>query len=186
MNRRTSLKTAGLMMGAAAFPAIASTFLESCTRIRSDQAGWTPQFLTAEQGSLVEIMADTVIPATDTPGAADAMVQVFIDLYVRDCYSEKQQNAFIQGLEGVENRAGDRHHKSFGKLSQDDRIGILTEMERDYPEFSAMFKYLTVLGYFTSQEGATKAAVFDLDPGPFQGCIDLAPGQKVSAFKYTF
>jgi hypothetical protein len=38
-----------------------------------------------------------------------------------------------------------------------------------------------MLGFFNSKPGATEAADYVQAPGPFRGCVDLKPGQKVSA-----
>ncbi len=190
MDRRTSLKTAGLLMGAAAFPTVAATFLQSCKQVRENDLSWTPLFFTQEQADLAALIADCIIPATDTPGAADAQVHIFIDLYVRDCYPPDQQKSFVAGLDQVQNRCQERYNKPFSAIGRAEQIDLLTALEKEDQEkevpFTGMIKNLTVLGYFTSQEGAKKGAVYDMDPGVFQGCIDLEQGQKVSAFKYTF
>lgn len=49
------------------------------------------------------------------------------------------------------------------------------------PLFFAMARDLTMLGYFTSEIGATKAYEYVAIPGRYDGCLDLKPGQKVWA-----
>ncbi|KIO74730.1 twin-arginine translocation pathway signal protein [Pedobacter lusitanus] len=47
--------------------------------------------------------------------------------------------------------------------------------------FFAIARDLTMLGYFTSEIGATQALQYVDVPGRYDGCIDLKPGQKVYA-----
>lgn len=49
------------------------------------------------------------------------------------------------------------------------------------PYFFQIMRELTLLGYFTSEIGATKALVYLPVPGRFDGCVDLKPGQKAYA-----
>lgn len=49
------------------------------------------------------------------------------------------------------------------------------------PQFFAIIRDLTILGYFTSEIGATKAMAYVEIPGRYDGCVDLKPGQKVWA-----
>ncbi|MNK49425.1 hypothetical protein D3C87_682780 [compost metagenome] len=47
------------------------------------------------------------------------------------------------------------------------------------PRFFSIIRDLTLLGYFTSEIGATQAYAFVEIPGRYDGCVDLKPGQKV-------
>lgn len=49
------------------------------------------------------------------------------------------------------------------------------------PMFFAIARDLTILGFFTSEIGATKANEYIEFPGRYDGCVDLKPGQKVWA-----
>ncbi|MFA6275719.1 gluconate 2-dehydrogenase subunit 3 family protein [Pedobacter sp. UC225_61] len=49
------------------------------------------------------------------------------------------------------------------------------------PQFFAIARDLTMLGYFTSEVGATQAYEYVQIPGRYDGCVDLKPGQKVWA-----
>jgi len=46
------------------------------------------------------------------------------------------------------------------------------------PYFFAIARDLTILGYFTSEIGATKALEYVQIPGRYDGCVDLKPGQR--------
>ncbi|MBB6501275.1 gluconate 2-dehydrogenase subunit 3 family protein [Pedobacter cryoconitis] len=47
--------------------------------------------------------------------------------------------------------------------------------------FFAIARDLTLLGYFTSEIGATQALEYIDIPGRYDGCVDLKPGQRVYA-----
>ena len=47
------------------------------------------------------------------------------------------------------------------------------------PYFFAIARDLTLLGYFTSEIGATQALEYIAVPGRYDGCVDLKPGQRV-------
>ncbi len=49
------------------------------------------------------------------------------------------------------------------------------------PMFFAIARDLTILGFFTSEIGATKANEYVEIPGRYDGCADLKPGQRVWA-----
>ncbi|MBC8034021.1 MAG: gluconate 2-dehydrogenase subunit 3 family protein, partial [Chitinophagaceae bacterium] len=50
-----------------------------------------------QQTSLIAALAETMIPATDTPGAKDTLVHEFILKMIKDCTGKKTQNNFIDG-----------------------------------------------------------------------------------------
>lgn len=189
MNRREILKTAGLVVGHATMPAMLTSFFQRCSSIREGNDDWTPEFLTGEQAELVQLVSERVIPATDTPGANDALVHVFIDLFIKDCYEIIQQDAFTNGLGMLDEQAKSRYKMKFSSLEPPLQDRLLGDLEQEDSKnnipfersFIKMIKNLTLLGYFTSREGATKGAEYMPVPGPFQGCIALLPAQKVSA-----
>jgi hypothetical protein len=59
--------------------------------------------------------------------------------------------------------------------------------EKDVPvekSFIRMLKNLTLVGFFSSQSGATKTAEYTRSPGPFEGCTELKPGQRADAMPF--
>jgi hypothetical protein len=55
------------------------------------------------------------------------------------------------------------------------------EAETPMPHFFLTLKELTLLGYFTSEAGTTKALDYVPVPGRYEGCTDMKPGQKAWA-----
>lgn len=57
----------------------------------------------------------------------------------------------------------------------------LRDSNKAKPMFFAIARDLTILGFFTSEIGITKANEYVEIPGRYDGCVDLKPGQKVWA-----
>ena len=190
MNRRDSLKGLGALVGGNLLaPGVIADFLQTATSIKEGKHDWQPHLLSSQQALLLPELVEVIIPATDTPGAKAALVHVFVDLYVKDCYPKAQQEVFLKGIDTLEAVSQQRFGRAFLKLSKDERLGLLKQLEKESWEkgepveqsFIRMLKNLTLMGFFSSQPGATKAAEYVRSPGPFEGCIDLKPGQKVEA-----
>jgi hypothetical protein len=187
MDRRQTLIGLGALAGATFF----ADFSRVAAAIRRDGAAWTPRLVSAEQAALLPELVDAILPRTDTPGARDALVHVFVDLFAADCYTKEQQTAFLAGFGAVEAASRSAHDRGFLALTADERLAVLLGLERESIErneppeqsFVRSLKSLVVLGYFTSKPGVTESTDYELAPGPFEGCVDLEPGQKVAALQ---
>src|SRR3984957_10877431 len=59
--------------------------------------GWKPLFLDEHQNETLIVLSDLIIPATDTPGAKEALVNRYIDL-VLAAETRDTQRAFLNSL----------------------------------------------------------------------------------------
>lgn len=182
VNRRKAIKQASYLLGiAVSGPALAGV-LNGCTsNVRPD---WQPQFMTQEEAALVAAISARIIPAGDTPGAVDAGVPQFIDVMLAEYYLPKDQEQFRSGLAALEAQSQAVLQKNFVDGSEEEQDQVLTEQAslakqqlQASPEstrhFFLMIKELTLLGFFTSEIGATQTLQFDEIPGGFQGCVPL-------------
>ena len=87
MDRREAISKVGILLGGSVIGS--SAFLG--LGFRSEQIN---DLFNQDQVSLLNEIAETIIPATDTPGAKAAKVGHFMALMVKDCYSPKDQNIF--------------------------------------------------------------------------------------------
>ena len=86
MDRRELLKMIAVLTGGAVIGG--EVFLTGCkTGVKAD-AGFTATNIT-----LLDEVAETIIPATATPGAKAAQVGEFMKVMVTDFYNQKQQDA---------------------------------------------------------------------------------------------
>jgi hypothetical protein len=208
MNRRDALMRVALMAGATIslpnMPALANT-LASSDSLRT--LSGKPVFFTAEQDMLVAELAETIIPTTKTPGAKAAKVNEIIDIVLKDCYKQADQKRFMDGLEQTDKLSQEGYSKNFIALDAAQRIEVVkkleaeakqqkTEMARNSGQqdvqipkekrqnvtpFFTMLKDLTLMGYFSSEIGATQALEYVAVPGRYDGCVPLKPGQKAWA-----
>ncbi|CAG5068250.1 hypothetical protein DYBT9623_00979 [Dyadobacter sp. CECT 9623] len=206
MKRRDALGRVALLMGGTLSAPTILAFLESC-KSATDTSTATGFSFSTDRKALVSEVAEMIIPKTDTPGAKDAKVGEFIEKMLNECYSEKDQDSFTKGLDALEKKdfmkssAADRTTilKEMEKSAKDEIAKADTEKKaraeeekkkyteagKEYSDagvpFFRLMKELTLLGYFTSEVGATQALEYVPVPGRYDGCIDYKPGQKAWA-----
>lgn len=109
-------------------------------------------FLSQSELDWLKALVDTIIPRTDTPGASDAGVPVFIDR--RFAADPQLAESFRSGMKGLDAEAQTRFGAAFPALSPQQRIMLLTPHQED--SFFRVMKGLTVDGYYTSEAGLTQ------------------------------
>jgi len=178
MNRRYLLKGMGAVVLYSSFPAVVSEFLSSCkTKDKELRAG----FFSDDEFHLIEGITDALLPATSTPGALDAKVPFFLDLVVKNCLTKEDQQTIKKGLQQM------NEQRKFSSLSTAEKSGTVKKL--DEAAFKAdsdkawfrIVKKLSLIGYFTSQEGMTKALNYVKVPGDYKACIPYKQGEKALA-----
>lgn len=143
---------------------------------------WTPTALTQDQARLLDVLAELIIPATDTPGAREAGVPQFIDRAVGDYYEKSQVDQLLGGLARMDADARAAHGDSFVALAPEKQVALLTvydqeagiAREQGQSHFFPALEDMVTVGYFTSEVGATQALKYDPVPGAYHGCVPLA------------
>jgi gluconate 2-dehydrogenase gamma chain len=142
----------------------------------------------------VELAAERILPATDTPGALDAGVPRFIELMVDDWFTEAERSTFIEGLDGLVLRSGG----DFAELSSREQQRLLEDLEAEASDapwyeignvfrmwdadapFICQLKELTVLGFMLSHVGAEQF-LRENPMGSFDGDIPLGDDESAYA-----
>lgn len=184
MDRREAIKrTAWIMGGVVSAPAIMGV-LKGCAA--KPTIDWKPVFLTEDQGILISQVAEIIIPKTDTPGAKETGVPGFIDLMLKDVYSKEDQDAYLAGLTAFDEAAKKEHGDPFIELSADDQAAFVRKVHDEAVKaeketkpapkrpFILTTKELAMLGFFTSEAGATQVLQYVAVPGSYKGCIPLS------------
>jgi hypothetical protein len=189
MNRREALSSVALLLGGSIVGAQA--FLTGCNP-SDKKIGSTLDFSPDDVAFLDEV-ADTIIPATTSPGAKDAKVGQFMTVIVKDCYEEKDQKIFLDGMKKLNDAAVAKYNKNFVDLAPTDKHDFLVALDKEAKDYMSkkkpedpshyfrMMKELTLWGYFTSQQGATQALRYVAVPGKYEGCIPYKKGDKAWA-----
>ncbi len=137
---------------------------------------------TAQDVALLDEVADTILPATKTPGAKAAHVGPFMALMVTDTYDEGQQAVFRDGIRKL-------NEASFMTKTPAERLALLEQLDREQkaymdsraqgapPHYFRQMKELTLFGYFTSEIGCTQAMRYRETPGRFDPCAPYTPGE---------
>lgn len=182
INRRNLLKAIGVTAGIAVSPSCQRA-LESGTDLSAPPVSGS---LTENQLEVIAMLAELIIPETDTPGALAAGVPEFIHQIVIDWYTPAEQQIFLDGLGELDAVAEAHWSRPFAELDTNQQARVLSEMEPpseggiasqtlmpagaagDVP-FYLKLKELTVLGYYTSQVAATTEFDYQPVPGYYDG-----------------
>jgi hypothetical protein len=187
VDRRGALKLIATMAGGALGNRVVQAALNDPT-LRSAPAA---SILTASQQQIVGQLAELIIPRTDTPGAIDAGVPAFIDQIVSHWYTKRESQLFLDGLAQLDSDCVSRFQHSFLLASPAEQTAIVHLAESraaDYREpagqgifgvpdeespFFYKLRLLTVLGFYTSELGATQELEYNPAPGSYDGDVDF-------------
>jgi hypothetical protein len=160
---------------------------------------------TVEDIALLDEIAETILPATNTPGAKAAKTGAFMALMVTDSYSPAAQQIFREGMRKVDDATRKAHGVSFREATAPERTAVLTALDREQQRvmdaresaskrhapaassvhppahYFRMMKELALLGYFTSEVGCTQALRYVETPGRFDPCLPYTAGQPAWA-----
>ena len=202
MNRRDAIGRVALIMGGAVIGA--DFFISGC---KSNSAKVDDLFDTEHVAFLNEV-ADTILPTTSSPGAKAANVGQFMAVMVRDCYTPQDQKIFLEGFTKLDDASQKKFSNKFLALNTQQRTDLLIALDKEQKDYTTklykdieadmlkhkgdakyqapemqnhyfkMIKELTLLGYFTSEVGATKALRYKETPGHFDGCVPYKKGDR--------
>lgn len=198
MNRREALRKSTLLLGGALSASTIAAVMSGCKAPMDPD--WTPSTMTRDQAEIVAEVCERIIPATDTPGAKDALVHRYIDEFLTNIASPEEREVFTKGIQNLQVR-------SFLKLSDADKDAMLAEMQGNASgpsdsevgadlanegeanmnravanQFFQGMKQLTITGFFSSEVGAKQVLRYDPIPGEFDGCIDYQEGDVAWAY----
>src|SRR5690606_34531734 len=81
--------------------------------------------------ALLDELAETILPETDTPGAKAAAVGPFIALMVTDCYEPRDQRVFREGLATLDDRCREMHGATFLEATPEQRLALAEALDRE-------------------------------------------------------
>lgn len=177
IDRKEAIKRAGLILGGVVFAPNILGVLKGCTATPGD---WEPVLFSDSQARVVTALSDVILPAGDTPSASEAGVPKFIETMVNEVYSEEQRQEFLDGLDSFSDDYRADIQAEYFEGSDEERYEftyhqnkLAVEEDPNGSPFILTFKELTLLGYFTSEVGATQVLRYEAVPGMYDGCMPL-------------
>ena len=194
VGRRRALRVIG---GAAALPFLPAELFANPHVLHPRQAtAGEPQplaVLTEQQARTLDAIAERILPATDTPGGGDAGIPAFVDRLLDGWLPAAARDHLLAELDRFDARARERQPEAAGFVdlegpAQDE---LLTEAQdealaqrdgrafsrnpdrlREQPFFD-LVKWLTLLGYYTSEAGMKSELGYRIVPGRWDPCVDI-------------
>ena len=107
--------------------------------------------LSPHYDAIVLAACERIIPATDTPGAAEVGVDRFIDTMLADWYTTAEQKRLLAGLAELD-------EERFLERTPAQQTAIIERFDSEATEghWFGMLKYLTIWGYYTSEVVQTR------------------------------
>ena len=196
MKRRDLIQRLALITGAALSPSVVQAMINGIdgrisinNRVMSDQ-----------QRAMCTVLSEMIIRRTDTPGAIDAGVPHFIELMVSDWYTETERAIFLKGLSDLDAYSQSNFGQAFLSCSESAKITALRHMETlakqykssasgmplakevdEHVPFFGKLKELTVIGYYTSEKGATEELVYNPMPMKYDDIKFVEVGRQWSS-----
>ncbi len=182
MNRRDILKTAAWLSGATIAAPLATAVLTGCTESPPDsrasaEAQGQLHFFSPEGFKRATLVANTLLPATDSPSASDVGVPETLDRMLGLVLNVDYVNTFRRlwaDLEVFLDREG------FAGLNAKEREALLSELETvenaalaSAREALVMLKQQVVVFYLPSETIAEEHLNYLPIPGNYQPCISV-------------
>ena len=194
MNRREFLQCAAILVSGSSAAQLGFSLTEEQEVYLATAPDFTStpvNYFTPPQREIIAAMVEVIIPRTDTPGAIDAGVPIFVELMVAHWLNEEETAIFNAGLTDMEVRIPADFGQAFQALAPEQQLEVMEALEdeasgsswydfgnvqRDFVSdapFICQLKELTVWGFFTSREGGSQVLRYDPMPMYFDGDIPL-------------
>ena len=172
MQRRAALKNLLIIAGG-------TVLLPSC--VQQDKKVSIPLDnikISADQEELLAQITETIIPATDSPGAKALGVHHFVLTMVDDCSGKEQQENFMKGLDEVNDLSKKQYNNLFIKCTPQQQLELLTRIDKKefdgkVNDFFKATKGLTIRGYTKSKYVMSNLLVYEMAPARFYGSFPV-------------
>lgn len=164
------------------------TLLQSCQS--EPRLDWQPRFFSDTEARFVSAFVDTILPRTDTPGALDVKVDMFLDKLVAEAYDEAGKQSMHDEIAAFDANCVGLFGNVFAELSTADRTEVLMAAEATSPTFNGgvwgtavgqqepvgfyrSMKSMAVWAYRSSEKVGTEVLNYDPVPGAYDGCVPV-------------
>jgi gluconate 2-dehydrogenase gamma chain len=192
MNRREAIQKAAWVLGYTLTGPALVGIMNGC-KVDPSSTETSLSFFTQDEYKTIKSLADIIIPQTDTPGAVEVGVPTFIDQLIDQTYSTLDKESLKERLKSFESDCHAMYNKSFHACTEEQQIAWVKKQHEqafqgesiqggsgwwnagigNKKPFILEMKELILLGFFTSEVGATQVLQYSMVPGPYQGCVPL-------------
>jgi hypothetical protein len=150
-------------------------------------------------------VAEVILPRTNTPGAKDANVGLMALILANDCYTPRERDTLVKGLQSLNVQAQKTYGSPYLLLNNKQKTEFVTKLDVDakvynnkqdiyylsvtpydrdssddkaLPHYFTLIKQLTLFSFFTSKEGATKVLRYEAVPGKYNGELPYKKGDR--------
>jgi hypothetical protein len=128
ITRREAIRRVSALLGGVALVG-GSGLLTGCRDERSKLA--SDAAFSAEDIAFLDEVAETILPATKTPGAKAAKTGAFMALMVTDSYGARDQKAFREGMRKLDDASRAAYGASFTSATPQQRHDLLVTLDRE-------------------------------------------------------
>ena len=175
--RRRFIISALLAVGTAGVPLPA---IARVTRAQHKAA----RFLSPARFAVLDALAETIMPRTDTPGARDALVPQRFDALMQNWASADTKAKFTRLLDDAEAMARAAGATGLAAAPAAKQLELVTAFDRTKfadPAYSK-FKNLILSLYYISEPGATQELRYEHNPGAWEPNVPVTADTRAWAF----
>ena len=173
INRRTAIRQLFIISAGAAI-------LPACVNDKKPKASAFNNLpITTKDEDMMEALAATIIPTTDTPGAKEVAAHRFALRMVNDLGKKEQREQFVRGLKQFQDKVQKQYGKAYEKCTAQEQEKIVAaaiaakDAGGDAAFFFDTFKHLTIQAFTSSEYYLTKVEVYKLVPGKYISSVKV-------------
>jgi hypothetical protein len=189
VNRREILKITAVLLGAGLSGSLSQNVMAGAL----PTARAAKRVFDERSRKMVAVLAELIIPKTDTPGAIEARAPAFIEMMVGDWFDEGERRIFFDGMTALDTFCKQQYQRDFLGCDEAQRTAALKDAEKaaaaykstapafDFTQkfvdrgtpFFTKLKELTVVGFFTSEVGSKQVLAYNPMPMHYEGDYDF-------------
>jgi hypothetical protein len=141
------------------------------------------RFLTPARFAVLDALAETIMPRTDTPGARDALVPQRFDALLQNWASAETKAKFTAMIDAAEAAARAAGASGLAALPAAKQLEVVSAFDRaKFADASyRKFKNLILSLYYLSEPGATQELRYEHVPGAWEPNIPVTPDTRAWA-----
>lgn len=185
MDRRKAIQQTGLVAGTTLMVPTFLSLLQSCKS--EPRLDWKPLFLDNDQAQFISSIVDVILPRTETPGALDVKVDLFLDKVFAKTYDGDAQLKLSKDIKAFNDTCKDQFGETFVNLSEANKTAMLELAESNSAQFNGSvwgtavgkqepvgfyrsLKSMAIWAYFSSEEVGKEILNYDPIPQEYIAC----------------